>query len=231
MRKKYVIIIAIVMLAVIGISIFVIKKVSNKTYQFVVKSCDNEVEFVLCEEVKDKPSGSTPWDYSCNIENLSFKSIIEKNEQYNPIYIDEKGNEVAQETNRAILNVEGRIFLASVIEENSLECIELYKRFEIPNSESYVGFSCPVFDGNDIYLASDKVNTFSLDKLIGVKSFDQLVEFYNKTNLKFDIDKAEQTIYVNVERSGEDIIDKIKLVFSNDGLKIAYLPNEDNNAN
>lgn len=231
MRKKYVIIIAIVMLAVIGISIFVIKKVSNKTYQFVVKSCDNEVEFVLCEEVKNKPSGSTPWDYSCKIENLSFKSIIEKNEQYNPIYIDEKGNKVAQETNRAILNVEGRIFLASVIEENNLECIELYKRFEIPNSESDVGFSCPVFDGTDIYLVSDKVNTFSLDKLIGVKSFDQLVEFYNKTNLKFDIDKAEQTIYVNVERSGEDIIDKIKLVFSNDGLKIAYLPNEDNNAN
>ena len=67
--------------------------------------------------------------------------------------------------------------------------------------------------------------------VIGVKSFDQLVEFYNKTNLKFDIDKAEQTIYLNAERSSEDIIDKIKLVFSNDGLKIAYLPNEDNNAN
>lgn len=191
---------------VLIIGILILVETINRKYEINITSVDGKVELYFGKIGAKKEIGQTTYQvHSFNIgESLSLWEDVIKQQPGYLYSIDSENRVCKEETGKYLLCQDGHYFLITLSSDNSSVVIVRELVFELSfwKPLEYFGFVLMPFTG-DKHIGSDNCS-FKWEDTVGLKSFDDLVEFYKRVDKKFYQINNDKTISLYSDDSQMD---------------------------
>ncbi len=193
---KKITIIFIVLVASIALSSFIFYKSINRKFDLTLQSIDGKVKYTFGKICNDEPKAISDFSYECVISNLSLDKLFTDKFEGDLVYLDDDNNTSTKVNKRCYICVDNHYFYFEICGENKLIYRELIAGFYPENSEGGVMIS-PFYDKEG--LMWEQQNILSWNDTVGLNSFEDLVEFYKKTDSSlYEINEEKRSIIVKL---------------------------------